>query len=115
MNDYINAWKNYVNFQGRARRRAYWMFVLFNIIAIILLAVIDGVIGTGGLLGGLYTLAVLLPSLALSVRRLHDIGKSGWWILLGLVPFIGAIVLLIFAVMDSQPGANQYGPNPKGT
>ncbi|MBE2179478.1 MAG: DUF805 domain-containing protein [Chthoniobacterales bacterium] len=114
MNYYIDAWKNYVNFQGRARRKAYWMFVLFNIIVAIILSIIDNVIGTGGLLGGIYSLAVLLPGIALGVRRLHDIGKSGWWLLIALVPLIGAIVLLIFAVMDSQPGENQYGPNPKG-
>jgi uncharacterized membrane protein YhaH (DUF805 family) len=114
MNWYIDAWKNYVNFNGRARRQAYWMFVLFNIIAAVLLSVVDGVIGTGGILSGLYSLAVLLPGLALGVRRLHDIGKSGWWLLIGLVPFIGVIILLIFACMDSQPGTNEYGPNPKG-
>ncbi len=114
MNYYIDAWKNYVNFQGRARRQAYWMFVLFNIIVAVILSIIDNVIGTGGLLGGIYSLAVLLPGIALGVRRLHDIGKSGWWLLIALVPLIGAIVLLIFAVMDSQPGENQYGPNPKG-
>jgi len=114
MNWYIDAWKNYVNFNGRARRQAYWMFVLFNIIAAVLLSIVDGVIGTGGILSGLYSLAVLLPGLALGVRRLHDIGKSGWWLLIGLVPFIGVIILLIFACMDSQPGTNEYGPNPKG-
>lgn len=114
MNYYIDAWKNYVNFQGRARRKAYWMFVLFNIIVAVVLGIIDNVIGTGGLLGGIYSLAVLLPGIALGVRRLHDIGKSGWWLLIALVPLIGFIVLLIFAVTDSQPGENQYGPNPKG-
>lgn len=114
MNYYIDAWKNYVNFQGRARRKAYWMFVLFNIIAIVIAGVIDNVIGTGGSITSLYNLAVLLPCLALAVRRLHDIGKSGWWLLLGLIPVIGFIVLLVFAVTDSQPGENQYGPNPKG-
>lgn len=114
MNYYIDAWKNYVNFQGRARRKAYWMFVLFNIIVAIIASVIDNVLGTGGVIGGLYSLAVLLPGLALGVRRLHDIGKSGWWLLIALIPLIGFIVLLIFAVTDSQPGENQYGPNPKG-
>lgn len=114
MNYYIDAWKNYVNFNGRARRKAYWMFVLFNIIAAVILGIIDNVIGTGGILGGLYSLAVLLPGIALGVRRLHDIGKSGWWLLIALVPLIGFIVLIIFAVTDSQPGENQYGPNPKG-
>lgn len=113
MNWYLDAWKNYVNFNGRARRTAYWMFVLFNIIAAIIVGVIDGILGTGGLLGSLYGLAVFLPWLALGVRRLHDTGKSGWLILVGFIPVIGWIVLLIFFVMDSQPGANEYGPNPK--
>ncbi|MDX2079872.1 MAG: DUF805 domain-containing protein [Terrimicrobiaceae bacterium] len=114
MNYYIDAWKNYVNVQGRARRKAYWMFVLFNFLITIVANIIDGVLGTGGLLSGIYLLAVLLPSIALAVRRLHDIGKSGWWLLIGLVPLVGAIVLLVFAVLDSQPGENAYGPNPKG-
>ncbi|MFZ4483725.1 MAG: DUF805 domain-containing protein [Chthoniobacterales bacterium] len=114
MNWYIDAWKNYFTFTGRARRKAYWMFVLFNIIAAIIANVIDNVIGTGGIIGGLYSLAVLLPGIALGIRRLHDIGKSGWWLLIALVPLIGAIVLLVFACTDSQPGENAYGPNPKG-
>ena len=114
MNWYIDAWKNYFTFTGRARRKAYWMFVLFNIIAAVIANIIDSVIGTGGLIGGIYSLAVLLPGIALGVRRLHDIGKSGWWMLIGLVPLIGLIVLLVFACTDSQPGDNEYGPNPKG-
>jgi uncharacterized membrane protein YhaH (DUF805 family) len=110
----IDAWKNYFTFTGRARRKAYWMFVLFNIIAAVIANIIDSVIGTGGLIGGIYSLAVLLPGIALGVRRLHDIGKSGWWMLIALVPLIGLIVLLVFACTDSQPGDNEYGPNPKG-
>lgn len=114
MNWYIDAWKNYFTFTGRARRKAYWMFVLFNIIAAIVASIIDNVLGTGGVIGGLYSLAVLIPGIALGVRRLHDIGKSGWWLLIALVPLIGFIVLIVFACTDSQPGDNQYGPNPKG-
>lgn len=118
MNWYLDAWKNYINFQGRARRKAYWMFVLFNIIAAVLAGVLDGVLGLGGEsgygpIGGLYSLAVFLPGLALAIRRLHDIGRTGWWMLIGLIPIIGWIVLLVFFVTDSQPGSNQYGPNPK--
>jgi uncharacterized membrane protein YhaH (DUF805 family) len=113
MNWYIDAFKNYVNFQGRSRRSAFWFFILFNIIVSFVLSLIDSV-ATGGLLSTLYALAVFLPSLALWVRRLHDTGKSGWWILLLLIPVVGFIVLLIFAVQDSQPGENQFGPNPKG-
>jgi uncharacterized membrane protein YhaH (DUF805 family) len=118
MNWYLDAWKNYVNFQGRARRKAYWMFVLFNIIALVVLGVIEGAIGLSGqngygILTGIYSLAMILPLIALAVRRLHDTGRSGWWILIGLVPLIGPIVLIVFYVTDSQPGTNQYGPNPK--
>jgi uncharacterized membrane protein YhaH (DUF805 family) len=94
------------------------MFVLFNIIIAIVLSIIEEVIGISskpgqGILTNIYSLAILLPSLAVGVRRLHDIGRTGWWLLIGLIPLIGAIVLLIFAVQDSQPGTNQYGPNPK--
>jgi len=118
MNWYLDAWKNYANFQGRARRKAYWMFVLFNIIALVILSLIEGALGLSGqngygILTGLYSLAIILPLIALAVRRLHDTGRSGWWILIGLVPLIGPIVLIVFYVTDSQPGTNQYGPNPK--
>ena len=118
MNWYLDAWKNYVNFQGRARRKAYWMFVLFNLIALVVLSFIESAIGLSGqngygILTGLYTLAMILPLIALAVRRLHDTGRSGWWILIGLVPLIGPIVLIVFYVTDSQPGTNEYGPNPK--
>ena len=118
MNWYLDAWKNYVNFQGRARRKAYWMFVLFNIIALVILSLIEGALGLSGqngygILTGLYSLAIILPLIALAVRRLHDTGRSGWWILIGLVPLIGPIVLIVFYVTDSQPGTNEYGPNPK--
>ena len=119
MNWYLDAWKNYANFQGRARRKAYWMFVLFNFIAIFALGFISGLVGPRaeagyGILSGLYSLAVILPSLAVAVRRLHDTGRSGWWLLIGLVPLVGPIVLIVFCAQDSQPGTNQYGPNPKG-
>ena len=118
MNWYLDAWKNYINFQGRARRKAYWMFFLFNLIALVILGLIESAIGLSGqngygILTGLYTLAMIFPLIALAVRRLHDTGRSGWWILIGLVPLIGPIVLIVFYVTDSQPGSNQYGPNPK--
>jgi len=118
MNWYLDAWKNYINFQGRARRKAYWMFILFNLIALVILGLIESAIGLSGqngygILTGLYTLAMILPLIALAVRRLHDTGRSGWWILIGLVPLVGPIVLIVFYVTDSQPGSNQYGPNPK--
>ena len=119
MNWYLEVLKKYAVFDGRARRQEYWMFILFNIIITAVLALIDSLIGTVirqagfGLLQGLYDLAVLIPSIAVTVRRLHDTGRTGWWILIGLIPVIGGIVLLIFMLLDSEPGENQYGPNPK--
>jgi uncharacterized membrane protein YhaH (DUF805 family) len=110
----------YATFEGRARRAEYWYFVLFYCLAIIVLSVVDTVVGTYredigvGLIGGLFMLATFVPALAVTVRRLHDTDRSGWWVLLDLVPFIGALVLLVFTVLDSQPGANRFGPNPKG-
>ncbi|MGH8072565.1 MAG: DUF805 domain-containing protein [Lysobacter sp.] len=118
MDWYLKVLKNYVGFEGRARRKEYWMFALFNLIVSIVLAVIDGIGGfmteSGiGMLGLLYTLAVLLPSIAVGVRRLHDIDKSGWWLLLIFIPLIGAIVLLVFAVMEGTRGSNRFGEDPK--
>jgi uncharacterized membrane protein YhaH (DUF805 family) len=119
MNWYLEVLKKYAVFTGRARRKEYWFFVLFNVIIAIALTVIDMSAGLYddvyevGLLGSLYSLAVLLPSIAVSVRRLHDIGRTGWWLLIAFIPLVGAIVLLVFAVLDSTPGDNQYGPNPK--
>tara|TARA_R100000005_G_scaffold96344_1_gene82558 strand:- start:2504 stop:2887 length:384 start_codon:yes stop_codon:yes gene_type:complete len=120
MNWYLDVLKNkYAMFNGRARRKEYWFFVLFNILASIALGIVDGITGTFndemgvGLLGGIYWLAVLIPAIAVAVRRLHDTGRTGWWLLLCLIPVIGGLVLLIFMVFDSEPGDNQYGPNPK--
>ncbi len=109
---------NYANFSGRARRMEYWMFALINFIASIVLGIVDGATGMMnvemgiGLLGGIYSLIVLIPGLAVAVRRLHDMGKSGWWLLIAFTG-IGLIVLLVFYFMDSQPGENKWGPNPK--
>jgi uncharacterized membrane protein YhaH (DUF805 family) len=114
MNWYLEVLKKYAVFDGRARRTEYWMFVLFSVIIAIVLGVVEGIVGGPGVLGALYGLAVLVPSLAVGARRLHDTNRSGWWLLIGLVPVIGVIVLLVFMVADSQPGSNQYGPNPKG-
>ncbi len=119
MNWYIGVLKKYAVFEGRARRAEYWYFALFNFIAGIVLAILDRTFGsisaaTGvGILGTIYGLAVLIPSLAVSVRRLHDTDRSGWWLLLLFIPFIGALVILIFMVLDSTPGDNRFGPNPK--
>ena len=119
MNWYLAVLKKYAVFSGRARRNAYWMFVFFHIIFTIVAVILDNVLGTAienlgyGLFYIIYGLAVLIPALAVTVRRLHDIGKSGWWIFISLIPFIGAIWLLVLLVMDGQAGKNQYGPNPK--
>lgn len=119
MHWYIAALKKYAVFSGRARRREYWFFYLFNILFAIVAIMLDNLLGLAfedtsyGVIYGLYSLAMLVPSLAVTVRRLHDVGKSGWWILIGLVPLIGGIWLLILLLQDSQPGENQYGPNPK--
>jgi uncharacterized membrane protein YhaH (DUF805 family) len=117
---YFHALRNYATFRGRARRAEFWMFALVSWLIAIPLAIIGAVLfgGSGAENGALalvdlYSLAVFLPSLALTVRRLHDVGRSGWWLFIALVPFIGAIVLLVFYCTDSQPGPNQYGPNPK--
>jgi uncharacterized membrane protein YhaH (DUF805 family) len=119
MNWYLAVLKNYTGFSGRARRKEYWMFALFNFIFAVVAMILDNVLGTAfegvgyGLFYILYVLAVLIPGLAVSVRRLHDVGKSGWMILIGLIPIIGWIWLLVLMVTDSKPGENQYGPNPK--
>jgi len=115
MNWYLEVLKKYAVFNGRARRKEYWMFFLFNIIIAAVLAIIDTYLfGGPSFLYGLYVLAVLLPALGVMVRRLHDTGRTGWWVLVLFIPLIGHIVMLVFLVLDSQPGDNQYGPNPKG-
>ncbi|MBU3069039.1 DUF805 domain-containing protein [Aestuariicella sp. G3-2] len=120
MNWYLDVLKKYAVFNGRARRKEYWFFALFNVIATIILAFVDSALGTFnmetgiGILGMIYALAVLLPAIGVAIRRLHDTGRSGWWLLLAILPLIGAIVLIIFFVQDSAPGENEYGANPKG-
>lgn len=106
---FIKCLKQYADFRGRARRKEYWMFTLIN-------GILGFVIGLLGLsiLSWIYSIAVFIPSLAVCVRRIHDIGKSAWWILLFLIPVIGWIWLIILFVQDSQPGENQWGENPKG-
>jgi uncharacterized membrane protein YhaH (DUF805 family) len=119
MNWYLEVVKKYAVYGGRARRKEYWYFCLFNVVISFVLAVIDGATGSFspdagiGLLGGIYTLAVFIPSIAVSIRRLHDTDRSGWWLLVAFVPVIGIIVLIVFMVQDSKPGQNQYGVNPK--
>lgn len=121
MNWYLKVLRQYADFSGRARRKEYWMFVLFNVIFAITAMILDNILGLAvegfgyGPLYGLYAIAVLIPGLAVAVRRLHDIGKSGWMILVALIPLIGGIWLLVLLMTDSNPGENQYGPNPKET
>jgi uncharacterized membrane protein YhaH (DUF805 family) len=112
VNWYLAVLKNYAGFSGRARRTEYWMFFLFNVIIGVVLEVIGLVIKTQ-IIYYLYALAVLIPGLAVAARRLHDTGRSGWWLLIGLVPIVGAIVLIVFLASPGQPGANQYGSDPK--
>lgn len=113
MNYYTDVLKKYVDFSGRARRQEYWMYTLFTVGIVIVLAIIDFSLETYPLFVGLYFLATFLPSLAVTVRRLHDIGKSGWWYFITLVPFIGGIWLLVLTATAGQQQPNEYGPNPK--
>jgi len=118
MNWYLDVFKKYAVFSGRTQRAEYWYFVLFNLIVSIILTVSDIMLGTynvqadSGLLSGIYGLAVIVPSLAVGARRLHDIGKSGWWQLILLIPIIGIILLIIWFATDSKED-NKYGVNPK--
>ena len=119
MNWYLHVLKNYATFSGRARRKEYWMFFLFNVLISLGLGVLDVVAGTysveyeTGFFSGLYSLLVLIPGIAVGVRRLHDTNRSGWWILISLIPIIGVLVLFVFMCLDSQPGTNRFGVNPK--
>lgn len=110
---YLEVIKKYAVFNGRARRKEYWMFFLINFIIGTLLGIMDKSISNIGLLGAIYSLAVFIPSMAVTVRRLHDTNRSGWWMLIALVPLIGWIFFFIFTIQDSTPGRNQYGTNPK--
>ena len=119
MNYYIEAFKRYVDFNGRSSRSEYWYFILFNLIVSMVLVIIDLAIGTYdkqsnlGLLSGLYQLAVFLPALALAVRRLHDTDRSGWFVLLVLLPIVGTIVYIVLLVLPSDSKKNKYGSVPK--
>ena len=106
-----SGFDNYVNFDGRASRPMYWWWVLFAILASIVGNILDAIIGAQ-IFSILIGLALFLPGLAVAVRRLHDTDRSGWWILIGLIPIIGFIVLIVFLVQKSDPADNQYGPPP---
>ena len=119
MSWYLEALKKYVVFSGRARRKEYWFFFLFNLIIVFILGKVDSLIGSFdaeteiGLFSGIYMLAILLPIIAVTVRRLHDTDRSGWWVLFALVPVVGPVVLFVFMMLDSQAGENRFGSNPK--
>ena len=119
MEYYLKALENYANFNGRSRRKEYWMFNLFNFIFAVVTMILDNLFGLTfdlapyGSIYALYGLCVFIPSFAVSVRRLHDVGKSGWMILISIIPIVGAIWLLVLFLTDSDPGENEYGQNPK--
>ena len=113
MNYYNQVLSKYAEFNGRARRSEYWYFVLINILISVVIYILDIGIGSFGALGIIYSLGILIPSLAVGVRRLHDIDRSGWYLLLAFIPFIGVVILLVFMAQDSIAGENQYGQYPK--
>lgn len=113
---YMSVLKQYANFSGRARRKEYWMFSLFSWIA----AVVVAVVGLAAMQSALSTLLVLVyfvatvvPTIAVAVRRMHDTGRSGFWLFFSFVPVVGGITVLVFTVLAGQPGANRFGPDPK--
>ncbi|PCG83487.1 hypothetical protein CIB93_24340 [Streptomyces sp. WZ.A104] len=112
MNWYLAVLKNYAGFSGRARRKEYWMFTLVSFVISLVLSILGSVIGTD-ILYYLYAVAVLVPTLAVAVRRLHDTSRSGWWLLIGLVPLVGFIVLIVFLASEGKQEANEHGANPK--
>ena len=117
MDQYLAVLKKYAQFDGRARRKEFWMFVLFNVLVSVGLSVVDTIVTNRivgfPLLGTIYSLAVLVPSIAVGVRRLHDTGRSGWFILIGLIPCIGVIILIVFYAEEGKSGSNQDGTDPK--
>ena len=122
VNNYLGVLSNYVGFRGRATRTEYWMFVLASLIVSIVVGIVGRVlgltigegIGATNILSLVYTLAVLLPSIAVMVRRFHDAGYSGWMALLILIPLIGLIAVIVFMILPSQRGDNRHGPDPRG-
>lgn len=118
MNYYFAAFRKYAVFKGRSTRSEYWYFTLFNILAVGVFGLIDQLMGTFnfdagyGPLSAIYTLAMILPSLGVSIRRLHDTGRSGWWFMITIIPVIGLLVFWYFALLDSDPNPNEYGESP---
>lgn len=108
-----SGFANYVSFSGRARRSEYWYWTLFAILTSVVANIIDAVVGSAPIFSLVVGLGLLLPGLAVSIRRLHDTGRSGWWILIALIPLIGLIVLIVFYLQDGEPTENRFGPPPK--
>jgi uncharacterized membrane protein YhaH (DUF805 family) len=112
---YLAPFRKYAEFSGRARRQEYWTFCLVNAVISAIGSGVSRALPLVGIVFGLYGLAILIPGLAVTWRRLHDVGKSGAWYFMLLIPLVGAIILLIQLCKDSDPGTNEYGPNPKET
>lgn len=116
---YVEVFKKALDFEDRATRKEYWCFYLINMLIYIILSLLDIMLGVYsfeagvGILSLIFILVVLIPGLAVTFRRLHDIGRSGWWFLINLIPLIGPIIFLIFMLLDSQEGENKYGLSPK--
>jgi len=112
--------KRYTDFSGRSRRKEYWMFLLGILIVAIVLGIVEGILGLSGMVGGVYGpltviffLAILVPSIAVQIRRFHDQDKSGWFVLLSLIPFVGGLIVLVFMCLEGTKGPNRFGPDPK--
>jgi uncharacterized membrane protein YhaH (DUF805 family) len=113
MNYYLSVLTNYAQFNGRARRAEYWNFALFNGLVYVVLLGLSLLASAFGIALVVYCVAILIPSLAVSVRRMHDIGKSGWYLLVGLIPLVGAIWYLVLTCTAGEEGTNEHGPDPK--
>jgi uncharacterized membrane protein YhaH (DUF805 family) len=112
--------KRYADFSGRSRRKEYWMFLLGVFIAAILLSIVEGIVGLSGMVGGVYGplttiffLGIIVPSIAVQVRRFHDQDKSGWFVLLALIPFVGGLIVFVFMCLEGTKGPNRFGADPK--
>lgn len=130
MNDFILPYKKYAQFTGRSDRREFWYFVIFYFVAAGILSIVDSTVFGGGRavfgdsgfdvsssgpLAGIFAIGSFIPMLAVAIRRLHDTGKTGWWVLLGLIPLVGTIVLIVFYAQKGQPEANAHGEPPEGS
>lgn len=112
MNSYLAVWKKYVDFKGRAGRSEFWIFTLVNVVIMILLTAVNNRPEEPNLIMGLFALAIILPSFAVTARRMHDIDRSGWWQLVSLIPMVGGIALLVMCALKGVPGANRFGEPP---